>query len=163
MASPLEIREARPEEYAAVGRLTADVYVEDGLVPADSPYVEQLADASTRAAHAELLVALDDGTLVGTVTFVVHGSPYTEVADPGEAEIRMLAVRGTARGRGIGEALVRESLERARAVTLLRLSTQSSMVRALPIYKRLGFARTPERDWSPNPDVELRAYELKLV
>jgi ribosomal protein S18 acetylase RimI-like enzyme len=163
----IEIRPARPHEYGAVGELAVDVYVGDGLVPAGSTYLERLADAADRAARAELLVAVDDAigrAVLGSVTFVRHGSRYTEVADPGEAEIRMLVVAPDARGRGLGEALVRACLDRARAdgVPLMRLSTQADMVRALPIYRRLGFVRTPERDWSPVAGVDLFTYELRL-
>jgi len=30
------------------------------------------------------------------------------------------------------------------------------------LYERRGFARLPERDWSPGPDVSLRAFRLAL-
>src|SRR5919108_680696 len=72
-------------------------------------------------------------------------------AGAGEAEFRMLAVSPMARGRGLGEALVRLCIDRARedACTTLRLSTEPVMHAAHRIYRRLGFVRTPDRDWSP--------------
>ena len=36
------------------------------------------------------------------------------------------------------------------------------MATAHRLYERLGFVRTPERDWSPSPDVDLLAYRLPL-
>jgi ribosomal protein S18 acetylase RimI-like enzyme len=156
------LRPAWPEEYAAVGELTARVYVEDGFVPVDFPYVATLRDAATRAEQAELLVAVDDGDLLlGSVTFAPAGSPYAETAiGPDEAGFRMLAVDPAARGRGIGEALVRECVRRAgeQQARVLRLSTQPQMHAAHRLYERLGFVRTPELDWSPVPGVDLLTY-----
>lgn len=168
MPGPVQIRSARPDEYAAVGELSATVFVADGLVPAGHAYLERLAAAADRASGAELLVAVEAEStpaVVGSVTFVPFGSPYTEIAGPGEVEIRMLVVAAQARGRGLGEALVRATLERADALgaTCMRLSTQANMVGAHPIYRRLGFTRTPDRDWSPTPDVDLLTYVLPLA
>jgi ribosomal protein S18 acetylase RimI-like enzyme len=165
MVASAQIRPARPEEYPAVGELTVNAYVGDELLSAGAAYVDQLADAAGRAADSELLVAVDEvDTVLGSVTFVQAGSRYCELARPGEAEIRMLVVDAKSRGQGLGEALVRACLERAKAsgVNRIRLCTQPNMVRALPIYLRLGFVRTPELDWSPLRDVKLLAYALEL-
>ncbi|MET7437677.1 GNAT family N-acetyltransferase, partial [Streptomyces sp. NPDC005568] len=96
------------------------------------------------------------------------GNAMAELARPGEAEIRMLAVAPQARGRGAGEALVRACVDRARATegcVRVVLSTQRTMRAAHRIYERLGFVRTPERDWNPVPeldDILLLTYELTL-
>ena len=76
----------------------------------------------------------------------------------------MLVVAAKARGQRLGEALVRAALERADALgaTCMRLSTQPNMVGAHPLYRRLGFVRTPERDWVPTPGVDLLTYVLPL-
>ena len=45
------------------------------------------------------------------------------------------------------------------------LSSQPTMYSAHRIYGRLGFVRTPERDWNPVPellDLTLVTYELTL-
>ena len=55
----------------------------------------------------------DDGTLLGSVTSCPPGSPWRELSVEGEGEFRMLAVAPAARGRGVGEALVRQCEERA--------------------------------------------------
>lgn len=91
-----------------------------------------------------------------------------DIARPGEAEIRMLAVSREARGRGIGEALVCACVDRAlatEACTAVVLSTQRTMHAAHRIYERLGFTRAPERDWKPLPeldDITLLTYQLTL-
>jgi hypothetical protein len=36
------------------------------------------------------------------------------------------------------------------------------MATAHRLYERLGFTRSPARDWKPVPEVQLRTYELAL-
>ena len=102
--------------------------------------------------------------MLGSVTFAAPGSALHEIAQADEGDVRMLAVDGTARGRGIGEALMRRCVERARDLGLsgLALSTQPSMRAAHRIYERLGFERAPDRDWQPAPGITLLAYRLDL-
>lgn len=158
------VRRARPDELQAVGDLTVAVYLRDGL--ANPEYLPTLGDAAGRAAAATLLVAVDSRTdaLMGSVTLVAHGGPYGELAGPDEAEIRMLVVDPSARGRGVGELLTRACIEAARAAGRRRmvLSTRTSMAAAHRLYERLGFARTPDADWSPLPGVDLIAYGRDL-
>lgn len=158
------IRRARPDELDAVGRLTVDAYVEGGVIPPDAPYLAFLGDARHRDGQAELWVAVDERGIVGTVTFVEPGSALAEVSHEGEAEIRSLAVDPSAAGKGIGEALTRLTVERARAAgyAALVLSSSTTMHAAHRLYERLGFTRLPDRDWSPVEGVQLVAYTLPL-
>lgn len=160
----MEIRIARAEELAEIGRLTGEVYLGAGFVSSADAYVHELADAVRRAREAELWVAVEDGRLLGTVTFCPAGSTYREVSREGEAEFRMLAVAGSARGRGVGRALVEHCLERARHLGYVgvRISTMDRMADAHRIYERLGFTRAPEDDWTPARDVRLLAYRVAL-
>lgn len=166
----ITIRTAAPDEYAALGEITGQAYLGDGLLDfgQSDRYLDELRDVAKRAAEADVLVAVADGRVLGGVTFVPTSGPMADIARAGEAEIRMLAVSPKARGRGVGEALVRACVERARAVegcVRLVLSTQRGMHAAHRIYERLGFTRTPERDWNPLPDlldVTLITYELTL-
>ncbi|MCL8015347.1 GNAT family N-acetyltransferase [Streptomyces sp. AS02] len=164
------IRRARPAEYEALGEITAQAYLQDGLLDfgESDEYLGVLRDVARRAAAAEVLVATDGDKLLGGVTFVPSGGPMADIARSGEAEIRMLAVDHTARGRGAGEALVRACVDRARATegcVRVVLSSQRTMRGAHRIYERLGFVRTPDRDWNPIPhlsDITLLTYELTL-
>ena len=161
----LVIRPAHEDELAAVGALTFDAYAADGFVTADSPYAEDLRDATSRARDAELYVAVDeDGRLLGTVTYCPEESPWQEVAGEREGEFRMLAVAPDARRRGVAEALVRMCLERSvelgyHAVVLSSMPSQQGAHR---VYERLGFRRTPEQDWKPRPEIDLLAFRLEL-
>jgi ribosomal protein S18 acetylase RimI-like enzyme len=160
----LEVRTALPTEYDAAGDLVAGVYVDEGWSSQDD-YTAELRDARTRAAHADLLVAVLDGTVVGTVTLVLEGGPYAEHSAPGDAVIRMLATAPSARGQGVATRLVAECVRRAGEAgrSAVRLSTQPAMHAAHRLYERLGFTRTPERDWSPVPGMQLLTYCLPLV
>lgn len=160
------VRTATPEEYPAVGELTAQAYLDDGFVPDGSDYDRTLRAAHERALHSDLLVAQDAGTgeLLGTVSYVRPGSPYAGVSADDEAELRMLAVTTPARGRGVGRLLVQACLDRAVAEGASRvvLSTATDMATAHRLYESLGFVRLPERDWRPLPSVLLLAYGLDL-
>jgi ribosomal protein S18 acetylase RimI-like enzyme len=164
------IRQVGPGEYCTLGEITAQAYLQDGLLDfgENDAYLGELRDVAKRAAAAEVLVALADGRVLGGVTLVRAGGPMADISGPGEAEIRMLAVALEARGRGAGEALVRACLDRARSTdgcARVVLSTHRTMHSAHRIYERLGFVRAPERDWNPLPeldDITLLAYELTL-
>ncbi|NIH84977.1 GNAT family N-acetyltransferase [Amycolatopsis granulosa] len=160
--SEFTVRPAWPAEYPAVGALTAAAYVADGLIGQDDDYARELADAARRAEHAELLVAADANGLLGSVTIVQPGSRYSEIAREGELEFRMLATAPAARGRGVGEALVRAVLDRARTTgaEAVVLCSLDAMRTAHRLYTRLGFTRIPQRDWEPRPGLWLRAFRL---
>ncbi|MFI0515500.1 GNAT family N-acetyltransferase [Streptomyces sp. WSLK1-5] len=163
------IRPAEPTDYEPLGDITARAYLDDGLLvfggEADS-YLAELRDVAKRARTAQVLVATADDRLLGGVTYVPSGGPMAELARPGEAEIRMLAVSREARGRGVGQALVQACVDRAAAAgTDIVLCTQPTMRTAHRIYERLGFTRVPERDWHPvpeAPDFTLLTYQLTL-
>ncbi|MCX5194481.1 GNAT family N-acetyltransferase [Streptomyces sp. NBC_00249] len=160
------IRAALPAEYEELGEITARAYVGDGLLESETSfYADVLRDVAGRAADGEVLVAVAEGALLGGVTFAPPGSPLADIAGPTEAEFRMLAVAREARERGAGEALVHACVARAReleGVTHLVLSTQREMTGAQRIYERLGFTRTPERDWAPVPGLTLLTYRMEL-
>lgn len=154
----------QPDEQQAVSDLTASVYRGEGYSSAD--YEPALRDVGSRVASATVLVAVDDeDRLLGAVTVATRGGEWAEQARPGEAVIRMLVVAAAGRGQGTGELLVRACLDRARedGCRLVRLSSQLDMHAAHRLYARLGFARTPFRDWRPVPELQLITYALPLV
>ncbi|WP_392544010.1 GNAT family N-acetyltransferase [Oryzobacter telluris] len=163
-SAPLVIRRAREDELAVVGDLTVDAYVGAGVIPSDAAYLEFLRDAAHRHREAEVWVALDGDRVIGTVTYVEPGSALVEVSREGEAEMRSLAVDPSAAGRGVGVALARHVIERARerGFDAVVLCSSTTMHVAHRLYERLGFTRIPERDWQPVPEVHLLAYTLPL-
>jgi GNAT superfamily N-acetyltransferase len=160
------IRPAEPDELVAVGELTLAAYVADGYLEPTDPYAEELRAADERAAQADLMVAADRShRLLGTVTFCLAGSEWAEISRDGEAEFRMLAVAPEARGQGIGSALARWCVDRAReqGCTAIVLSSLEAMKTAHRIYERMGFTRCPDRDWWPTPEIRLVAYRLEFA
>ncbi|SDM00223.1 GNAT family N-acetyltransferase [Nonomuraea jiangxiensis] len=161
------LRPAQPADFAAIAELTMDVY-RDLLpsIPGAQEYLEKMRDVQGRAEQSELLAAVDNvtGQVLGAVSFVLPGTPYANLAVPGEGEFRLLAVASAAQGRGVGEALVRACLDRALSLGLHRvvLHTQSNMLAAQRLYGRLGFVRVPERDRAVTPDFALWAYSVDL-
>ncbi|MBC7298456.1 MAG: GNAT family N-acetyltransferase [Dietzia sp.] len=136
-----------------IGELTALAYLADGLVDSAHPYMPRLRDAAARAADAVLLAMIDgergEGKIVGTLTLVPPGSPFAEVANEDEYELRMLAVSPLERGRGIGKQLTQAALDMAveRGAKRVVLSTMETMRAAHGLYEKMGFERRPELDW----------------
>ncbi|MCU1588437.1 MAG: putative acetyltransferase [Frankiales bacterium] len=157
------VRPAVPQEHARIGELTASTYLTEGF--ADHGYAEHLRDVATRAAHATVLVALVDDEVVGSLTVATQGGDVAEGHGPGTAVIRMLVTAPAARGRGVGKALVEGAIAAAREdhCEIVRLSTMASMTAAHRLYEGLGFTRTPDRDWEPEPGLELLTYALPLT
>jgi ribosomal protein S18 acetylase RimI-like enzyme len=165
--SEVTIRPAREEDLPAVGELTFEAYRANGYLEGreDGAYAGKLKDAGPRHQEAELLVAVDEaGSLLGTVTVAHPGTAWREIGRDDELEFRMLAVSPAARGRGIGEALTRRVLDEAteQGFKAVVLSSSESMHAAHRLYERLGFRRTPDLDWAPEPDVQLVTYRLDI-
>lgn len=158
------IRRAREEDLGASGEVTVEAFVGDGHSAPEDDYVHLLRDTRRRADEAELLVAVDsaDGRVLGCVTFAAGGTEWADIATPQEGEIRMLAVAAAARGRGVGEALVRATVARSQEVGLtgMAFSTRPAMTAAHRIYERIGFRRAPDRDWEPRPGIDLLVYSI---
>jgi GNAT superfamily N-acetyltransferase len=125
--------------------------VSDGLFAA---YLASAMDVEHRLEDGELLAAELEGTIVGTITF------YRDSSDEGmpirfpdsTAGIRATAVDPSARGLGIGRALVDACIARAAAAgaSSVGLHTARFMNAAVTVYERCGFNRVPTYDfeWS---------------
>ncbi len=157
----VQIRQADMAEADQVGILAEQVYRQGGW--ADERYSPILLDASLRIEEAEVLVAVADGAIVGTVTVARAGSRFANMARPGEAEIRILAVEAAARGKGIADRLMTacESLARDEGFAAVILCTEPDMYAARRLYQRRSYVRQPDRDRSIG-QVMLLAYRLSL-
>jgi ribosomal protein S18 acetylase RimI-like enzyme len=168
----MEIRLIRPDESAALGRITVAAYRQLFSTDSLGSYEDELADVEARRLDSEVYVALDDGHLCGGVTYVPDsGRAMSEFDDPDAAGIRMLAVDPAFQGRGVGHALVEVCIARARVDERARIILHSTpvMVVAQAMYVRLGFVRAPEFDvfydgepYSTEEPLHLVAYVLTL-
>ena len=159
------IREARPDEYPAIGELRVTAYRSLGLLPEGSDYADTLRGFGF-GNDCTVLVATDDAGpgILGTIALEPF-SPSGELArDETEADVRAFAVAPQGQGQGVGRGLLRAVIESAeqRGLRGLRLCTQPAMLAAQHLYETTGFTRTPDLDWSPAPGLILRAYELAL-
>jgi len=159
----VEVRDARPDEFASIGDLRIAAYQADGFLSDGSSYASTLRTLGMDGT-GEILAAVDDGRLLGTVMLLSwpHGGEVVRAA--GEAEIRALAVSQHVRGKGVGRALLTAVTQRATArnVRELLLLTQPSMRAAQHLYAEAGFCRLPDRDYRPAPGVTLLAFGLSL-
>ncbi len=146
------VRSARLDEVDEVARLLGEVYGEFRVhfsIAAWEHYLGEIVDVRGRLADSELIVAEREGCLVGTIGFFPDASRSSLEAWPaGWVSIRTLGVLDDARRQGVGEALVRECLQRARQRGALAagLHTAPYLAAATRLYERLGFRRAPEFD-----------------
>jgi ribosomal protein S18 acetylase RimI-like enzyme len=142
------IRRADLADADQVGMLAERVYRHGGW--ADEGYSKRLLDGRSRIEAAVVLVAVTDGVIVGTVTAARPGSRMANMARAEEVEIRMLAVDEAARGQGIADLLMAacEALARDEGRAAVVLATAPDMHAAHRLYRRRGYVRQPDRDWS---------------
>jgi ribosomal protein S18 acetylase RimI-like enzyme len=162
--APVRIRDARAEEFGRIGALRVAAYRADGFLSESSQYADTLRVLGMDGS-GEILAAVDDEDIVGTVTLVSWPNGGEVLRYPGDGEIRALAVASTARGRGIGRALLAAVMQRARArqVRDLLLLTQPDMLTAQRLYAEAGFGRRPDRDFEYAPGHRLLAFGLSLA
>lgn len=162
----IEIRPVADHEHAEAGQVTLDAYrTLEGQHLGDD-YSAALRDVAARTTGATVLVAVEHGRVLGSVTLVDDpASPWSESLVAGEVGVRMLGVAAAARGRGIGSALLLACLERARAAGASRavLHSTPAMTAAHRLYQRAGFERAPSRDVVVAPDLRLMAFTLELA
>ena len=148
-APGVEVRLVREVEHEAVGALAREAYAADFVLSAE--YLAEIESVAERARRPEVGVAADaaTGALLGTVSTPRPGRRMSAVAwHDDELDFRFLGVSAEARGRGVGEALVRHVMELAarRGIRRVVLNTGPEMRSAQRLYARLGFARLPERE-----------------
>ncbi|MEX1047360.1 MAG: GNAT family N-acetyltransferase [Actinomycetota bacterium] len=162
----IEVREVRPDEYEEAGTVTALAYREFASPEEDDwdEYFDRMTDVAGRAKKGAVLVAVEDGRILGTLTLELDRRIDQDHAplEPGQAHIRMLGVHPEARRGGAGRALMWGAIERARAEgkERLTLNTTQRMQAAKAMYESLGFDRGPDR--IEDDGFVLYSYSLKL-
>ena len=134
----IEIREYREGDLEALRGIWNEVVREGEAFP----QLEELTAEGAReffAAQDFTAAAVEDGRVLGL--YILHPN---NVGRCGHQANASYAVSGAARGRGLGEALVRHSLGRARELgyrLLIFNAVVENSARARALYERLGFVK----------------------
>ena len=99
----IDIRESRPEEFAAIESLYLDAFPEEDLLPLVEALLAGKADVIS-------LVGYQNSSLAGHVIFTICGTTESEEVKVGL--LGPLAVASDRQRQGIGSALVRAGLKR---------------------------------------------------
>lgn len=169
--SRLHIRDARLSDHDAIQAVTLAAYQQYAPLMAANweGYRRNILATLADAKPAEQIVAEQDGKVVGAVLLYPPGTVFSSAKGVQMTlrwpEVRLLAVTPSARGQGIGAALMRECVRRARQgrAAALTLHTTDIMQVAMRMYERMGFVRAPELDFRPAPDVTVKGYRLDLA
>jgi ribosomal protein S18 acetylase RimI-like enzyme len=136
--------EADREAVNAVARAAFAQYSQDY---ADWPsFIDGIGRMAELAAHADVLVAEQDGVIAGAVAHVGPGRPRAAFFPDAWSVIRMLVVDPARRGQGAGRALMAGCLRLAReaGAPAVGLHTSPLMASALRLYEAIGFVRDSE-------------------
>ena len=147
----IEVRRALPQEYEEAGTVTALAYREF-VRPGDDDwnrYLDRIADVGDRAQRTVVLVAVENGRILGSATLELEGRTEEDEPPllPDEAHLRMLGVHPDARRRGVAGMLMDASMQEARHAgkRRLTLNTTRRMRAAQAMYEALGFERMEDR------------------
>lgn len=169
--SKFDIRNARPEEFPAIGQLMVTVYSQlEGFPTAEEQpvYYEMLANIGelTKKPATELLVAVSESAeLAGGVVYFsdmrYYGSGGTATQEKNASGFRLLAVAPTARGQGVGKLLTAECIRKARenGNGQVVIHTTKAMEVAWKMYEKLGFTRSEDLDFMQE---ELAVFGFRL-
>lgn len=148
MATPnMSFRTAARDDLPVIVRMLADDGLGKGRERPVDPLPRAYGDAFDRMAAQPgnvYLLAEIDGEAAGCLQLtVIHGLSRTGMS---RAQIEGVRVAGPHRGQGIGEALFREAIDRARAAGcgLVQLTTDKARPDALRFYEKLGFTASHE-------------------
>jgi predicted N-acetyltransferase YhbS len=170
METDFHIRDAREGDRDAIRAVTLAAFQQYATRMAAQweSYRQGILSALADATRAEPIVADQDGVVVGAVLLYPPGTVFSRPDGSrvtiDQPEARLLAVAPPARGRGIGDALLRECIRRARrsGAAALTLHTSDFMAVGRRMYERIGFVRAPELDFHPSKDLTVMGYRLKL-
>ncbi len=165
----IKIRDAGRADRGAVRRATLSAYEEYAAVIPElwEGYRQDIIATLADPNPAAQIVAEMDGEMVGAVLLYPAGMVFAPEEDSTALEfpeVRLLAVVPAARRRGVGRALMEECVRRARhsGAAALTLHTMDMMETALRMYERMGFVRDPDRDFSVDGNVIVKAFRLPL-
>ena len=166
------VRNAKPIEFEAIGKLMVQVYSQLEGFPKKSEqpdYYTMLASIGelTKKSKTELLVAVSsEGKIVGGIVYFgdmkYYGSGGTATKEQNASGFRLLAVEPSARGRGIGKLLTDECIRKTKNQKHKKLviHTTNAMQVAWKMYEDIGFKRAEDLDFLQG---ELPVFGFRLL
>ncbi len=137
------LRPFRPADAEAVNAVAVAAFAQYQGVYSDwETMTRGVGSMASLSQHSEIIVAEDEGKVIGAVAYCPPGStPRPDFFEPEWPVIRMLVVSPSARGAGVGRRLTEECIARARrdGFEVIALHTSPAMEVALSMYLRMGF------------------------
>jgi GNAT superfamily N-acetyltransferase len=138
----VKVRGAVPEDAPAIASLLYASFVEFRPLYTPEGFAATAITAEevlVRLSEGPVWVALREDPLCGTVAAVARGVALY---------VRGMAVLPSARGKGVGEALLKavEAFAIEHGHTMLLLTTAPFLDSAIRLYERLGFSRTTDSE-----------------
>ena len=166
------VRNAKPEEFAEIGKLMVQVYSQLEGFPKENEqpdYYKMLANIGelTNKPETELLVAVSaQNKIAGGVVYFgdmkYYGSGGTATLEKNASGFRLLAVDPSIRGQGIGKILTHECIKKAkdRKLDQMVIHTTMAMQTAWKMYENIGFKRSEDLDFMQG---QLPVFGFRLV
>jgi ribosomal protein S18 acetylase RimI-like enzyme len=147
----MKLRKAKKQDAEQVGRILKESYNISTVEEGKEAFLEEIAN------NTRYIVAEEDNSIVGLVTWFTHGLPKH-----GLVELDRIAVLPEYRGNGISRYLFEELINDANKYLLkknstlrkLYLMTHADNVRAQTFYKKMGmtYEATLKEQFHPNVD-----------
>ena len=147
----IAIRQAKLSDVPAISRIENESF--------DAPWsAKEITKDVTSGGNIYFAVAMDENECMG----------FAEMRSvAGEAQIYNIAVSSEARGRGIGEALLRHLIEKAESIgcSAVDLEVRAGNDAALGLYEKLGFKEVGRRRkyYSGKEDAILMDLDIRKV
>lgn len=128
-------------------------------------YKSNIAEAVNVSPIAYRIVAERNGEIIGSVFLYrngldAYGSDELQINNP---VIRLLAVKPSARGLGVGKKLIQYCIDLAKqqGSETIHLHTSDMMARAVSLYEKLGFERAYDKEFDKGT-VLVKSYQYTL-
>lgn len=135
----------RPEERDEVRALLTEAYQPYAAEMSPEVYEAYLAGVLDTE-DGRQLVAVDGDKVLGAARLYLPGDATVDLPKD-VAWVRAVGVLPSARGTGVGQAIMDYCVAHARNAAALVLHTMDFMPAAVRLYERLGYERAPELDF----------------
>lgn len=156
MESVITVGDIQIEEFEQVSQLLVESYSQYqesyGNIENWLEYAESLRDSVHNPFVDRILVAKDGEEILGSLQLFTNSETAYNLPDLAifSPIIRMLGVSSAARGKGVAQALLRESISYAqqKGANHIYLHSTDLMADAIRLYEWLGFKRDTSKEFN---------------